>query len=426
MQTLRVLTIMSKIWQRKTSSQSSTTLVKTPVQGSAVTETIAEGNSLFNKITNIAESYKYKAVGVTNTQLVNRTPGVYSIAGLDATKLIGRFGILEVKYKGFSEIVKLDFGGSQQYVDKVFTGYVAGSFGALALSSLLSKLAVGGQRNYYNGSTYSECAAKPGGIQRNPLCWGAAYDLSGVAVSYLWNGFWGGGAAITKRHYICSHHYVVQNKVGNTLRFVGSDGSIHTRTILAQTTGSDNSANTFANPYSDLCLFLLNSDLPTSVKVYPVAGDWIAPYSLTSVDGNQGKYTIDWSTPYITTNQGRDCLFTCASQLYQNYTVQHPLGTSGVGEAVYAVLPTSVALFNTTRYDAYPTYQARPIVGDSGSPVFYPLPNNGLALVTVMTTPSSGTRIYPAKANSMIKDVDARAGVSTGLTVTVAPDPTIS
>jgi hypothetical protein len=42
-----------------------------------------------------------------------------------------------------------------------------------------------------------------------------------------------------------------------------------------------------------------------------------------------------------------------------------------------------------------------------------------------MTYPHRGKVITESLANALILEVDARAGVSTGLTVTVAPDPTI-
>jgi hypothetical protein len=49
-----------------------------------------------------------------------------------------------------------------------------------------------------------------------------------------------------------------------------------------------------------------------------------------------------------------------------------------------------------------------------------------LAVASLCTNTSDGPYLHPGLLNALILEVDDRAGISTGLTVTVAPDPTIT
>ncbi len=314
---------------------------------------------------------------------------------------------------------------------RTLSGYQNGSYGDFAWTSITALFDAEKDALYYNGSSYSECAAQPGGIAKNSNCWGAVFDLSGVAVSYLYGGFWGGGAAITSRHYICSNHYEPRNKVGNILRFVGSDGTIHTRTILAQTTGSDQPTQGLPNnpviEIGDLCVFLLDSNLPSVVAKYPVAGDWVVDSTFVETVGSFSYYDIETACPFITTNQNRKLLFAACTTILDNFSYPYPDDPITIGDGItYQRSPNGLGIFsNVGVYQEYPEFQSNAIVGDSGSPVFAVLQDNELALFTVMTYPHRGKVITESLANALILEVDARAGVSTGLTVTVAPDPTI-
>ena len=392
------------------------------------------GSSIFVDFTVSGDYIDYELDFEFNeVQTENLTPLIFELVdNTYAQRITAGKGKLKVNYGYYSTIIYLDFLPSSPSTFRSFYNFTIGSYGRWAFDQINTligeKTGTIEDLRYYNGNSYVNATSQPGGIARNPNCWATSLDFSGVCVYYLFGtfaggggGFAGGGAAITPRHYIVSHHFEPKNKVGNTLRFVGSSGTVYTRTIIAQTTGSEyvGTINNPTLPVGDLCLFLLNADLPEDVAIYPIVGDWL----VNSQNVGTNLYNIEYAFPCITTDQFRNIEFSIASQIYNNYTANTtPVTISGnsVERKPY------FGLFKS--YQNYPdkaNFLSNAITGDSGSPLFALLPGNQLALYTVMTTPSGGTLIHEQLANAMIDEVDTRAGISTGYTVTIAQEPTI-
>ena len=75
--------------------------------------------------------------------------------------------------------------------------------------------------------------------------------------------------------------------------------------------------------------------------------------------------------------------------------------------------------------DDYGDFLRAPQPGISGSPSFFPLSETELALVAPISTEGgAGMRYHEDILNATVANADSVAGVSTGYTVTVAPDPT--
>jgi hypothetical protein len=366
------------------------------------------------------------AVETTTPDLVDQIGNTFT-AKDGAT---GRAGVVIRNRKGASaaEGFSVNLLGASVTFDLI--GFSEGTIGHGGFALVESRLAEGGDAEYYNGSTYAQCTAKEGGIQRNPNCWGAALDFSGMAVSYLWGGFWGGGCLITRRHYVASNHYARANKVGSTMRFVGASGQVYSRTILAQTAGHDDTSS-IGNPIyeiGDMVVFLLSSALPEDVAAYPVCGDWIRSAALqTENDNGTADYEVEWTYPIITTDQNRKVLFSTCNRILGGYRKPNPIGTIEIdGETVARPIVTGAAMKRGAFYRQYPEYYAAAIVGDSGSVWFLPLADGSLAAFSHYTTPNDGPLYNAGILNALILEVDKQAGISTGLTVTVAPDPTAS
>jgi hypothetical protein len=110
-------------------------------------------------------------------------------------------------------------------------------------------------KNLY--STYDH--ATPSYV-RSTTCWLAGVDTSAVSV---WNSATGDGkyavTAVTPTHVIAAHH-VVELVNGVTVRFLGNDGAIVTRTLVDS-----------LNPSGDLRVWKLNAALPDTVVPVRVA-----------------------------------------------------------------------------------------------------------------------------------------------------------
>jgi hypothetical protein len=388
------------------------------------------GDSIFDVFTTTGGYNEFKVEYALDVPVTveSQNPEIFTFDGSVTSRVASGVGTLLFDFGNHKKKLTLDLRDLGPSTARYLSGYASGTYGAFAWAQINTHLDAEKDALYYNGSSYSACASQPGGIARNPNCWGAAYVLSGVAVSYLSGGFWGGGELITPRHYICSNHYNRRNKVGEILRFVGNTGTVRTRTILAQTTGHENNSQPgFPGnpeiPVGDLCVFLLSDDYTNDVAVYPVAGEWAVSSEFVESTPPSEIYDVEYALPFITTNQNRKVLFSTASTVWENFKRLISQGTSEVA-GITVNRPAYVAFFKHGVQSAeFTDFQSKAITGDSGSPVFTVLADNGLALYTVMTYPTNGSLIHEEIANAMIVEVDTRYGISTGLTVTVAPDP---
>jgi hypothetical protein len=394
-----------------------------PVGGSvSAGDPFVVGDSIVETLTYSSTYLEYMVSSQLEDSVATvETPAIFSMEGSRATRIAPGVGRLRIDYGGYAESLSLDFRGVSDYQSDRLIGFTSGTVGAIALGVALALAVSEPDMHYYDSPTYVE------GLARNPDCWAAAFDLSGVPVVHLSGGFKGGGALITPRHFICSHHYLPTNRVGSVLKFVAADGTLVTCTVIGQTTGSANGlkTNTTIN-VGDLAVLLLDSDVPTGVKIYPVAGDWVSKIELLSVDGSFGTYHYEDACPFILLDQERRVGLSVRSEISTTRGLV-PGTLISIGSGISYEPYAHGGRFSTGRYAyASTVLEIVGIKGDSGSPVFVPLPGPSLALYTVMSTPSSGPVIHESIANAMIREVDARYGITTGYTVTVAPDPSLA
>jgi hypothetical protein len=412
------------------------TVTPVNIDGDSFTNYVTERSTIFADFTVLSDHTDYQLnFGNNEVQTENLTPLIFEfVDGNYAQHIIGGKGKLKINYDYYSTTIDLNFSPVGENNTRSFYNFTIGSYGRWALDQIKAligeKTGTTEDLRYYNGNSYVSATAQPGGIARNPNCWAASLDFSGVCVYYLFGtfaggggGFAGGGAAITPRHYIVSHHFEPRNKVGNTLRFVGSSGAVYVRTIIAQTTGSEivSGLSNPTLPVGDLCLFLLNSDLPEDVAIYPIVGDWLVN-SQNAEPGLSYDYDNEYAFPCIATDQFRNIEFSICSLIEFITADITPVTISGNS---VEKKPYFGRFKSFVYYPDKANFQSNAIPGDSGSPLFALLPGNQLALYTVMSTPSGGTLIHEQLANAMIDEVDTRAGISTGYTVTIASEPMI-
>ena len=231
-----------------------------------------------------------------------------------------------------------------------------------------------------NGLVFSTQNHATQSYVRNPNLWCADVNLTCISP---WNSNGANtkaGTLITPRHVLNAAHY--EYNVGNTVRFVAQDGTVHNRTI----TGKARHPNYL--PYTpDLTIYTLASNLPVG----------ITPCKLMP---------SNWT-----------------SYLVHNISNRPPaLGLDQEEKALIIDFYINGAFLTPTDSDRR-IFDESKIGGDSGNPAFL-IVNGELVLITVWTYggAGSGTPVasYIADLNAMIVTADAQAGVSTGYTVTEA------
>lgn len=285
--------------------------------------------------------------------------------------------------------------------------------------------------------------------EKNPDCWAAGWDFSGVPFGYSTDNVnfepKHGGCLITPRHLIEAHHF--QTPVGAKWAFIGSDGNIHYATSIGvnrrSSADTENQLRWENLIPGDLIVHTLNVALPPSVAVYPVAGSWFA----TAVSTQPTEYY-----PHAHINQLEQPA--CCIYLDQNRRARYH-GTylqdgKSLGLQVDPVIYEGTEIGLVTDYvllgsiteqsllegkflnDVYGLGRFRSgIRDDSGSVNFLPLSSSSVAAIAPFNTPWSGSWISEARANLLIHSADLNAiargklAAPTGLTVTVAPDPTL-
>ena len=303
---------------------------------------------------------------------------------------------------------------------KVLSGYKSGSMAKLLFDGIMDLLIEGKVAQVF--SNYSQAfGATPQNLSRDSSCWLNAYDLSFCPIATdLYTpgtfGHWARGAVITSRHVIGAGHWNGGRgmQIGRKFRFRGNDGTAHERTVIGSSRG-----------LGDIQILTLDSALPASVSTIPVVGEWIARNKIKN-SANSGNFYSGGLYAYID----------------QNYTIRYLAGTTTLFPGVrpvetgdiYGVPFTDVhihhdysSLSTGDFFQGKTEFRKTPINGDSGSPVFVITPS-GLALVGTWQSPTSHPAIFHddgAILDVLIDAADADAEVSTGLTVTVATDPTL-
>ena len=188
------------------------------------------------------------------------------------------------------------------------------------------------------------------------------------------------GTLITSRHVLNAAHYPLYN--GDTIRFIASDNTIHTRTI----TGSVNHPS-YSPHYPDLRLYTLDSDLPAAISPCKMMPSNNGSYLVNNTDNRPAALLLDQEEKVL-------------------------IGDWKGGGGYYYPVDTDRLIFSEVI-----------ISGDSGNPSFL-IVNDELVLVTCWTGGGAGSGTPVADfiddINTMIITSDAQSAANTGYTVTEA------
>ena len=199
------------------------------------------------------------------------------------------------------------------------------------------------------------------------------------------------GTAVTARHAVLANHYALY--VGDTLRFIASDNTVITRTVVQAArifySGNDNG--------TDAWMVLLDSDLPASItpcKLFPDGYETYLP-------------------------AGATCAAACALPLLAMDFSENGIALDLIRGPVVTDLSPSMRFGAPTIPHRLAFYD--PIIsGDSGNPVFAVI-GSELWLLSTFFGAGSGPFYggLVSELNAMITTLDTLQGDITGHTVTV-------
>jgi hypothetical protein len=196
------------------------------------------------------------------------------------------------------------------------------------------------------------------------------------------------GTAITARHAVLANHYPLI--AGDTLRFIASDNTVITRTVVQ-------AARIFSNGNgTDAWMILLDSDLPASItpcKIFPDGYETYLPAGATTAAAEDlPLLAMDFSENGIALDLRKEILELGVPKMFSRIPT----------------LPDRLAFYDPI------------IVGDSGNPLFAVI-GSELWLVSTFTASNIGPFYGPlvSELNAMITTLDTLQGDITGHTVTV-------
>ena len=196
------------------------------------------------------------------------------------------------------------------------------------------------------------------------------------------------GTAITARHAVLADHYPLY--AGDTLRFIASDNTVITRTVVQ-------AARIFYNGNgTDARMVLLDSDLPASItpcKIFPDGYETYLPAGATSAAA-------------------------VALPLLAMDFSENGIALDVIGKSVYASSPSINCGAPTIPHRL--AFYDPIIVGDSGNPIFVAI-GSELWLLSTFHGPAGGPFYggLVSELNAMITTLDTLEGDITGHTVTV-------
>lgn len=246
--------------------------------------------------------------------------------------------------------------------------------------------------------------------------------------------------AITPRHCVQIAHSGAAEPIGWPIRFRDVNNNIITKTTIGNFNIKMRYGELSPSPYGgpdDLRIFVLDSDLPESITPAPFVGDWFMNYVGTSTAGtfNPGAFG------FVSFNQDTHiCPTQMVNPLAYNYNTNYSLTLNSTlieGREFslnHISNPTLISLEGYERWNYYVHagvvggwYPDRPFFhavrpGDSGSPIYWPVGNDGWAVGYGMI---HGSMWRPAAMNALLAEINDIMGITETYEVTVAPDPTL-
>ena len=296
-----------------------------------------------------------------------------SIVGTNGTNTVTRTAFITLTVSGASVI-------------EVIEGGVAGS-ARKALSDPMDNALVAA-----NPATQQKVYATQDPYVRNTSFFLQGTHAEALTCASPWNSRQTGnraGTAITARHAVLANHYPLY--AGDTIRFIASDNTVITRTVVQ-------AARIFySGGGTDAWMILLDSDLPTSItpcKIFPDGYDTYLPAGATTTAGE--------TVPILSIDQEEkgivaDLWFSSVDINNTPNIISRP-----------PVIPHRLA------------FNEKIISGDSGNPNFAAI-GSELWLLFTFYGPNSGPFYggLVSELNAMITTLDTLQGDITGHTVTV-------
>lgn len=226
--------------------------------------------------------------------------------------------------------------------------------------------------------------------------------------------------AITRRHLFGCGHY--QYYPGEVLYWKDVNNNIISRTVLSVTNFETGMQAAGVLPY-DMSIAVLNADLPESITILPVAGDWAR--GIVSVDADEFTYCQQVWGFALLNNDGHLNPF-CIADLSDSTLSRSTTSYRGLTFDDYKVRGVAAHIAGNEMEDwgaevGSPFYHVLR-GGDSGSPCVVPCAEE----VGWCFSGHLSRNQQPNKAlfDQIIALADSDAGISTGYTVTEATDPT--
>tara|TARA_R110001592_G_scaffold328826_1_gene610447 strand:+ start:1486 stop:2715 length:1230 start_codon:yes stop_codon:yes gene_type:complete len=192
---------------------------------------------------------------------------------------------------------------------------------------------------------------------QDPYVRNTSFFLQGTHAEALtcaspWNSAGGtrrAGTAITPRHAVCAKHYPVP--VGATMRFITSDNTVITRTVVQ--------AGIVTTSSQDAWMVLLDSDLPASItpcKLFPDGYETYLPAGASSVaayalpllamDFSENGIVLDFIDQFLKSN-GSPFAFYGAPTLPDRLAFYDPIISGDSGNPIFAVIGSELWLLST-------------------------------------------------------------------------------
>lgn len=205
------------------------------------------------------------------------------------------------------------------------------------------------------------------------------------------------GTAVTPQHILFAAHYSFQ--AGDTIRFVTSDNTVITRTIVQIGNVLKGEASV------DAGMALLDSALPSSItpcKIFPSNFSSYLPAS--AITGSVSAYRL----PLLVLDQEEKGIVMDILRIPEQITT--------VGQAVTG---DSYTAFSIPELSDRVSFYENIISGDSGNPIFAVI-GNELWLVSTFFGSTAGPayNALVTELNAMINTLDTAQGISTGFTIT--------